>query len=111
MFSSVADAVRSRRATDIIMLILSVLLLVFLWWPAPGPTKVDTHITTLLHDLTGVWTLLWDLSYAALLLWPLVILVLACVNRGRRRLLADYLLATVAAGALALAIGDLAGTP
>ncbi len=93
------------------MLILSVLLLVVLWWPAPGPTQVDTHITTLLHDLTGVWTLLWDLSYAALVLWPLVLVVLACVNRGRRSLLVDWLLATVAAGALALVIGDLAGTP
>jgi len=43
-----------------------VLLLLFIWWPAPGPTRVDTNITTLLRDPTGAWTLVWDISYAAL---------------------------------------------
>jgi len=110
VFSSVVDAPRSRRPTDVIMLVLSVLLLVVLWWPAPGPTRIDTNITTLLRDLTGTWTLLWDTSYAALVLWPLLLVVLVCVSRGRRQLLADWLLAAVTAAALAFVVGDLAGT-
>src|SRR5471030_397850 len=93
------------------MLALSVLFLVVLWWPAPRPTRVDTNITRLLGDLTGVWTLVWDLSYAALVLWPLLLLVLVCVTRGRRRLLVDWMLAVVAGTALAFVTGDLAGTP
>ncbi|HEY5247381.1 MAG TPA: lysylphosphatidylglycerol synthase transmembrane domain-containing protein [Dermatophilaceae bacterium] len=105
------DASRSRRPTDVLMLVLSVLFLVVLWWPAPGPTRVDTNITRLLGDLTGAWTLVWDLSYATLVLWPLLLVVLVCVSRGRRRLLVDWMLALVAATALALVIGDLAGTP
>lgn len=111
MFSSVVDASRSRRPTDVLMLALSVLFLVVLWWPAPGPTRVDTNITRLLRDLTGAWTLVWSLSYAALVLWPLLLVVLACVSRGRRGLLVDWMLALVAATALAFVIGDLAGTP
>src|ERR1019366_4374192 len=107
----VVDASRSRRPTDVLMLVLSVLFLVVLWWPAPGPTRVDTNITRLLGDLTGAWTLVWDLSYAALVLWPLLLVVLVCFSRGQRRLLVDWMLALVAATALAFVIGDLAGTP
>jgi uncharacterized protein (TIRG00374 family) len=111
VFSSVVDASRSRRPTDVMMLALSVLFLAVLSWPAPGPTRVDTNITRLLGNLTGAWTLVWDLSYAALVLWPLLLVVLVCVTRGRRRLLVDWMLAVVAATVLAFVAGDLAGTP
>jgi hypothetical protein len=111
VFSSVVDAPRSRRATDVIMLVGSVLLLVVLWWPAPGPTRVDTQITTLLRDLPGAWTLVWGLSFAGLVLWPLLLVLLVCVSDGRRKLLGDWLPAAVAAAALAFVIGDLAVTP
>jgi uncharacterized membrane protein YbhN (UPF0104 family) len=92
------------------MLVLSFLLLVFLLWPAPGPTNVDNNITTLLRDLTGVWTLAWDVSYALLLLWPLLLVLLTCLTGGRRRLLVDWLLALATAAVLAFIAGDLAGT-
>ena len=110
MFSSVVDASRSRRPTDVMMLALSVLFLVVLSWPAPGPTRVDTNISRLLLDLTGAWTLMWDLSYAALVLWPLLLLVLVCVTHGRRRLLVDWILAVVVATALSFVIGDRSST-
>jgi hypothetical protein len=54
------------------LLVLSVVLLLGLWWPAPGPTTVDSDLTKLLTGLTGPWSLVWDVSYASLIVWPLI---------------------------------------
>jgi len=93
------------------LLVFSVVLLLGLWWPAPGPTTIDSDLTKLLTGLTGPWSLVWDVSYASLIVWPLILIVIVCLSRGRRRLLVDWLLAVIAAAGLAIGIGDLAGTP
>jgi uncharacterized membrane protein YbhN (UPF0104 family) len=93
------------------MLAAAVIVLLVLWWPAPGPTAVDSDLAALLTGLDGPWALLWDVSYATLVIWPVVLLVVVLARRGRRRLVVDWLTAVVGAGAIASVIGNLAGTP
>ena len=111
VFSSVADAPRARRATDVMILAVAAVGLVVLWWPAPGPTAIDTDLTTFLQHLTGIWDALWQVGYATMAIWPIALVLLVLANRGRRRLLGDWAVAIGLAGVLSFVIGDLAGTP
>jgi uncharacterized membrane protein YbhN (UPF0104 family) len=86
------------------------LVLLVLWWPAPGPGTLDQQVTEFLTGLTGAWEDLWSLGYALLVLWPLTVLLLALARRGRRRLLLDYLVAAAVTLGAALLFGWLAGT-
>jgi uncharacterized protein (TIRG00374 family) len=110
LFSSVADARRTRRPTDVIVLAIGLLIIAALWWPSPGPTGVDSDLARLLRGLGGVWNLLWDLSYAFLVIWPLLLIVIVVASRGRRRLLIDLTMGALSAAGLAFVIGDLVGT-
>ena len=111
VFSSVVDAPRSRRGTDVLMLAMAVVALLVLWWPAPGPTPADTDLTTFLHHLPAVCDPLWQVGFAGLALWPILLVLIVLATRGRRPLLLDWLVAVVLAAALAVTIGGLAGTP
>jgi hypothetical protein len=111
VFSSTADAPCVRRATDVILLIGSLLTLLVLWWPAPGPTPVDTDLTTFLRHLPDVCDPLWEVGFPVLALWPMVMVLIVFANRGRPSLLLDWLVAVVVAAALAVMIGGLTGTP
>jgi uncharacterized membrane protein YbhN (UPF0104 family) len=110
VFSSAADAPRSRRPTDILLAGLMLLVLLVLWWPAPGPSMLDQDLAEFLTSLTGVWEDLWSLGFALLVLWPLTVLLLALVRRGRRGLLLDVLVAVAVALGAAILFGELAGT-
>ena len=110
MFSSTSGAPRPRRPTDIILLIASVLPLLVLWWPAPGPTDIDTDLTAFLRDLPDLWDPLWQNGFSAVALWPILLMLIVLANRGRRSLLLDWLVAAALAAALSLGIGALAGT-
>ena len=111
IFSSIADAPRARRGTDILMLCATLATLFVLAWPAPGPTAVDDDLTTFLHHLPDVLDPLWQIGFAALALWPIILVLIVLASRGRRSLLLDWLVAAALAAALSLGIGGLAGTP
>lgn len=105
IFSSASDAPRARRPTDVILLIVSVLCVVILSFFAPGPTAIDRSFAQLVSELPGLFGWFWEVSYDLLLGWALVLLVLALVASGRKRLFLTELLA----GALALGLSLLAG--
>jgi hypothetical protein len=97
LFSSAADAPRSRRPTDVVLVVLTVVTVVVLAFPAPGPTSIDSLVTGLVQSLPGLFGWFWEISYDLLLGWTLVLVALALLARGRKRLLVEEVLA----GALA----------
>ncbi len=112
MFSSTVDATRLRRPTDVLLIVLCTLGLGLITVDAPGPTALDTSVDRLLAELPRAVDWFWQAAYASLILWLLVLVLAPVVRRhGRLRLLIDYLLAAVAALAMAVGWGALAGTP
>lgn len=111
LFSSAVDAPRSRRPTDVLLLGLGLVGIVALTVAAPGPTDLDETITALLQSLPGLAGWFWRFAYAALTLWLVVLVAMALLVRGRRRLLGDYALSLGLAGGLGLALSRVAGTP
>ena len=93
-----------------VLLALTVLTVVVLTFPAPGPTSIDSLVTGLVQALPGLFGWFWELSYDLLIAWTLVLIALALFARGRKRLLLEQVLAGVLALGLALLAGRLAGT-
>ncbi|HET9559149.1 MAG TPA: hypothetical protein VFS70_18565, partial [Actinomycetota bacterium] len=110
MFSSASDAPRSRRPVDVVLLVLAVVTVAALTFPAPGPTSLDSLVTGLVQGLPGLFGWFWEISYDLLILWSLVLVAVALFARGRKRLLLDELLAGGLAVGIALGAGALAGT-
>jgi uncharacterized membrane protein YbhN (UPF0104 family) len=110
VFSSAAHAPRSRRPTDVVLLVLTVLTVAVLAFPAPGPTSIDSLVTGLVRSLPGLFGWFWEISYDLLLIWTLVLVALALFARGRKRLLFEEVLAGALAFGVALLAGRLAGT-
>lgn len=110
VWSSASDGRRLRRPTDVLLLVGALLLLALLHLAAPGPTTLDTAVARLLDALPAGMSLVWGLSYTALSLWALVVLLLPLAFRGRRRLFADLLLASLVALVGAVAISSASGT-
>jgi uncharacterized membrane protein YbhN (UPF0104 family)/tRNA A-37 threonylcarbamoyl transferase component Bud32 len=110
VFSSASDAPRSRRPSDIVLLALAILTVVVVTFPAPGPTSIDSLVTGLVQGLPGLFGWFWELSYDLLITWTLVLLALALLAHGRKRLLAEEVLAGALAVGVALVAGRLAGT-
>jgi uncharacterized membrane protein YbhN (UPF0104 family) len=110
VFSSAAHAPRSRRPTDVVLLVLTVVTVAVLAFPAPGPTSIDSLVTGLVQSLPGLFGWFWELAYDLLLGWTLVLVALALLARGRKRLLVEELGAGGLAFGVALVAGRLAGT-
>ena len=110
IFSSASDAPRARRPTDAVLLILSVLGVLLLSFPAPGPTAIDHAVTDLVKELPGLFGWFWEISYDLLIAWAVILLLLALFARGRKRLFVDELIAGVLAFGVALLAGKAAGT-
>jgi uncharacterized membrane protein YbhN (UPF0104 family)/tRNA A-37 threonylcarbamoyl transferase component Bud32 len=110
LFSSASDAPRSRRPTDVVLLALTVLTVVVLTFPAPGPTSIDSLVTSLVKGLPGLFGWFWEISYDLLIVWTMALVAFALFARGRKRLLLDQVLAGVLALGVALLAGRLAGT-
>ena len=94
-WSSAADDPRLRRPTDILLLIgttlVAIAIGVTLRAQAPAtPTKPGT---TTISDIV---TWLSDTIYGLVAVWAVVLILLPLFARGRRRLLLDYVLGTVA---------------
>jgi uncharacterized membrane protein YbhN (UPF0104 family)/tRNA A-37 threonylcarbamoyl transferase component Bud32 len=92
------------------MLVLAAVTVAALTFPAPGPTRLDALVTSLVQGLPGLFGWFWEISYDLLVLWSLVLVAIALFARGRKRLLLDELLAGTLAVGLALVAGSLAGT-
>jgi hypothetical protein len=110
VFSSASDAPRSRRPSDVVLLGLAVLAVAALTFPAPGPTAIDSLVAALVQGLPGLFGWFWERAYDLLLTWMVVLLALALLSRGRRRLLVEEVLAGALAVGVALVAGRLAGT-
>jgi uncharacterized membrane protein YbhN (UPF0104 family) len=94
----------------VVLLVLAVLTVAVLAFPAPGPTSIDSLVTGLVQSLPGLFGWFWEIAYDLLLAWSLVLIALALVARGRRRLLVEEGLAGALAFGVALVAGRLAGT-
>jgi uncharacterized membrane protein YbhN (UPF0104 family)/tRNA A-37 threonylcarbamoyl transferase component Bud32 len=110
VFSSASDAPRSRRPVDVVLGVLAVVTVAALTFPAPGPTRLDSLVTGLVQGLPGLFGWFWEVSYDLLILWSLVLVAIALLANGRKRLLRDELLAGALAVGAALVAGRLAGT-
>lgn len=110
IFSSASDAPKARRPTDVVLLVVSVLGVVTLALFAPGPTAIDRTVAELIQELPGLLGWFWEICYDLLVGWALLLLVLALVARGRKRLFLTELLAGALALGFALLAGKLAGT-
>ena len=110
IFSSAAHAPRARRPTDWLLLLGSLIGLVLVTFPAPGPTGLDTSLAAFIDSLPGLFGWFWEICYDLLVGWAVILLVLPLVRPGRRRLFVDLLLAGVVVTALAVLAGEVAGT-
>ncbi len=110
VFSSAADAPRSRRPTDGVLLGAAILGAIVLSFHAPGPTALDTAATDLVAGLPGLAGWFWDVAYLLLLIWAACLLVLPLFAHGRTRLFFYQLLAAGSALGIAILVGGAEGT-
>jgi uncharacterized membrane protein YbhN (UPF0104 family)/tRNA A-37 threonylcarbamoyl transferase component Bud32 len=94
----------------VVLLVVAVVTVAALTFPAPGPTSLDSLVTRLVQGLPGLFGWFWEISYDLLVLWSLVLVAIALLARGRKRLLLAELLAGALAVGAALVAGALAGT-
>jgi hypothetical protein len=92
------------------MLVLTILGLVLLSFPAPGPTVIDTAVTDFVDHLPGLVGWFWETAYILLIVWSLVLMVLALFAHGRKRLFLYEVLALVFAVGFAILVGNVSGT-
>jgi uncharacterized membrane protein YbhN (UPF0104 family) len=100
-WSSAPDAARMRRPTDILLLVSSAMVALagaVALRHQPSPTTAG-HATPPGVSEAAAWVA--DVVSALVAIWALVLVLLALLSRGRRRLLLDYLLGS----ALALTFG------
>jgi len=104
LFAGAGGQPRARRATDVILLTLSLIGILFVALaaePAPGISRAITGFFAALPDaLTGVWQVLADLPTP----WALVVLIAAFIAR-RAKVGRDMVLSIVVSVALWLILG------
>jgi uncharacterized protein (TIRG00374 family) len=110
IFSSASDAPNARRPTDVILLIVAVTGVVILSFVAPGPTAIDKTVSDLVKELPGLLGWFWNICYDLMIAWAIILLVLALVARGRKRLFFTELIAGGLAFGFAMLAGRVAGT-
>jgi uncharacterized protein (TIRG00374 family) len=110
IFAAASDAPRSRRPTDAILLVVTVLLVALFLIPAPDPTQTDTTISTFVQQLPGTASGLWQISYDLLLLWPLALLLATVFAHGRKKVFRDMVVALAIACAFVVLIAWALGT-
>jgi uncharacterized protein (TIRG00374 family) len=106
VWSSAPDDPRLRRPTDVLLLLLALLLAVAtgFWFRGQQQPKPTTPSASTLVDVV-TWTA--EAVYGLLSAWAIVIVLLALVTRGRRRLVLDLALGAV----LAVVAGLLVSRP
>jgi uncharacterized membrane protein YbhN (UPF0104 family) len=103
LFTNVGDQPRARRATDVLLLMTSLIGIVMIGLvavPEPGYSRAITDFMAALPDaLIGMWQLLADLP----ILWGIIVIGAAFVRR-RGKVARDMLLALVIGAAMWLVI-------
>jgi uncharacterized protein (TIRG00374 family) len=106
LFSHVGDQPRARRATDLILLVVSlsgVALVGLIAVPEPGFSRAITDFLASVPDaLSGIWQVFADLA----LVWALIVLV-ATVVRSRLTIGRDMVLAVIVGAVAWLLLGRL----
>src|SRR5688572_20092109 len=104
LFASAQDEPRSRRPTDVVLAITSVVLMVLSGLAFTLLTDSEQAISGVVSSVPGFFDTLWRLLFWMPVAWSFVILVVATV-RGRLALVRDLVVATVLsiAGAAAVA--------
>ena len=92
------------------LLVLAILGIVALSFPAPGPTAVDTATAELVAELPGLVGWFWEISYDLLIVWSLVLLLVALFAPGRKRLFLDEVLAVGLGLGSAIVVAAIGGT-
>jgi uncharacterized membrane protein YbhN (UPF0104 family) len=110
VFSSASHAPRARRPTDGVLFVLAFLGIVALSFPAPGPTALDTAAADLVAELPGLFGWFWEIVYDLLLVWSLVLLLLALLASGRKRLFLDEVLAVTLGLGSTILVAGISGT-
>lgn len=112
MFSSAAQAPRTRRPTDVVALVIGLVVVALTTAQAPGPTALDTALTAVVDVSSDALGWLWRLCYSLVLLWVLVLLLAPVIRhaKGRLRLFWDFALAAVLSSAMVTGISLLGGT-
>ena len=110
IFSSASDAPNARRPTDVILLIVAVTGVVILSFLAPGPTAIDKTLSDLVKELPGLLGWFWNICYDLMIAWAFILLILALVARGRKRLFFTELITGALALGFALLAGKVSGT-
>jgi uncharacterized membrane protein YbhN (UPF0104 family) len=103
-FSSASDAIRARRPTDAILLLVAVVATA-LASVASDTSALVAAVTDVVHALPGLLGWFWESCDTLVVLWALVLIGSAFVGRARLALLRDQLAAVVVAsvaGALLL---------
>jgi glycosyltransferase 2 family protein len=104
LFTSAPDEPRARRATDVILLVISLVGMVFVGLvaiPEPGFSRaVTTFLGSLPAALTGMWQVLADSPTV----WAVVVLV-AAFTRGKAKVGRDMILAILVGIVLWLVLG------
>ncbi len=110
VFSSAPHAPRARRPTDGVLLVLAILGIVALSFPAPGPTAFDSATAELVAELPGLVGWFWEISYDLLIVWSLVLLLVSLFAPGRKRLFLDEVLAVGLGLGSAIVVAAIGGT-
>ena len=106
VWSSAPDDPRLRRPTDVILLVVSLLLATSsaVWFRSQQPPAPTQPQQSTIVDVLS-WTA--EVVYGVLTVWAVIVVLLALLTRGRRRLVIDLLLGAV----LAIVAGVLVSRP
>jgi hypothetical protein len=84
LFTSTPDLPRARRATDVILLVISFVGMVFVGLVAIPEPGFSRAVTTFLGSLPAALTGMWQVFADSPTVWALVVLV-AAFTRGKAR--------------------------
>ena len=108
LFAANRTAPRTRRPTDVSLVIVSLLLLIWTAARADPPPSLDSSAGDVFQSLPSGLTPLWEVVYDLMVLWAVVVVVAALGSR-RLRLLGELAVAAGAALFAAAVVGELAG--
>jgi uncharacterized protein (TIRG00374 family) len=95
VFSSGSNEPRSRRPTDVLLLVVSVPALVLLTVFSTDPATAGADLARFVQSLPGLLGWFWEICYDLLLIWTLALVIMAAVAKGRITLVRDQVLAGV----------------
>ncbi len=91
-FTTTREAPRSRRPTDLLLLVVCVLLLAFIGWVSNPPSGFEVRFTKVLTSLPSSLNVVWRAGMGTLTVWAIFLLA-ATLVRVRLDVLRDQILA------------------